>query len=96
VSSAARRLEREAELRLEASGGCAYGVPVASGPPTKKQLALLRKLAAERTQTFAIPRTMREASDEISRLMALHTNDPLDRGRRSRAGTSRTRAKNVG
>jgi hypothetical protein len=37
-------------------------------PASKKQLAFLRTLAAERGQTFAYPRTSAEAGREISRL----------------------------
>ena len=41
-----------------------YGLDVASSPPTKKQLALLRKLAVEKNQTFAEPRDVKEASEQ--------------------------------
>jgi hypothetical protein len=38
--------------------------------PTPRQLGLLRTLATERGQTFAIPHTRAQASREIARLMA--------------------------
>ena len=38
--------------------------------PTPKQLATLRRLAAERGQSFAYPQTRRDASREIRRLLA--------------------------
>lgn len=37
-------------------------------PPSRKQLAFLRRLAAERGRSFAYPRTSAEASKEIRRL----------------------------
>jgi hypothetical protein len=37
--------------------------------PTARQLALLRRLAAERGQTFAYPNDRRQASQEIRRLL---------------------------
>jgi len=44
---------------------------VPDGPaPTAKQLRLLRRLAIERGQTFAIPSTRGQASVEIARLKA--------------------------
>jgi hypothetical protein len=71
---------------------------VASGAraPSKKQLALLRKLAIEKDQTFVEPRTMKEASEQISRLMALGSGGYYKNRRTSRGGKSRTRAKNFG
>lgn len=42
----------------------------ADKPPTPKQLALLRKLALERGETFAMPRTSRQASARIKDLLA--------------------------
>ena len=69
---------------------------MASSPPTKKQLALLRKLAVEKNQTFAEPRTVQEASEQISRLMALGSDGYYKNRRTARGGNSRTRAKNVG
>jgi hypothetical protein len=41
----------------------------ATDRPTPKQTKLLRKLAEERGQTFAYPRTRGEASREIARLI---------------------------
>lgn len=63
--------------------------------PTPKQLALLRKLAAEKGQTFAEPVTAAQASAEIKRLLTLDTQG-YSRGRTSRAGHSRTRGRQVG
>ena len=73
-----------------------YGLNVAGKPPTAKQLALLRKLAVEKNQTFAEPQTSWEASEQISRLMALGSAGYWKNRRTSRAGSSRSRAKNVG
>lgn len=61
-----------------------------------KQLALLRKLAVERNQTFAEPQTAKEASEQITRLMALGSDGYWKNRRVWRGGKSRTRAKNVG
>jgi hypothetical protein len=69
---------------------------VASSPPTQKQLAFLRKLAVEKNQTFAEPRTTQEASEQISRLMALGSGGYYKNLRTSRGGKSRTRGKNFG
>ena len=41
----------------------------AGNRPTQEQMKLLRRLAAERGQTFAYPSTGREASREIRRLL---------------------------
>ena len=41
----------------------------AGNRPTPEQMTLLRRLAAERGQTFAYPSTAREASREIRRLL---------------------------
>ncbi len=43
---------------------------MSSKPPTAKQLAYLQALAERTGQTFATPRTSREASTEIHRLKA--------------------------
>src|SRR3954470_7397328 len=51
--------------------------PPVSGP-TPKQLKLLRHLARTCGQTFATPRTKREASAEIDRLLAVHDSTPLE------------------
>jgi hypothetical protein len=63
--------------------------------PTKKQLDLLRKLASEKNQTFAQPKTAGEASEQIKRLLALKS-EGYSRGRTSRAGKNRTRGRHVG
>jgi hypothetical protein len=42
-----------------------------SDPPTPGQLRCLRDLAEQTGTTFSIPRTRREASDEIDRLKTL-------------------------
>jgi hypothetical protein len=63
--------------------------------PTPKQLALLRKLASQKGQTFAEPATAAKASEEIHRLLALPT-EGYSRGRTSRAGQSRTRGRHAG
>lgn len=81
---------------IASSTGSQYGLNVASSPPTKKQLALLRKLAVEKNQTFAEPRDVKEASEQISRLMALRSGGYYKNRRTARGGQSRTRAKNVG
>jgi hypothetical protein len=51
--------------------------------PTPKQLRLLRTLAVERGETFAVPRTKAEAGGEIARLKA------RDRSARSEAALDR-------
>ncbi len=43
----------------------------ADKPPSDKQIALLRKLAAERDQPFAMPRTSRQASARITDFLGL-------------------------
>ncbi len=53
--------------------------PMSSKPPTSKQLAYLRALAERTGQTFAMPRTSREASAEIHRLKATPTESRLER-----------------
>jgi hypothetical protein len=40
--------------------------------PTPKQLRLLRTLAVERGETFAVPKAKAEASREIARIKARH------------------------
>ena len=56
--------------------------------PTPKQLRVLRLLAVERGQTFAVPHTTAEASREIARLTAhrpsTSTEATLDRREVSR------------
>jgi hypothetical protein len=42
-------------------------------PPTRKQLAYLRKLAPRAGQTFTTPRTRFQASAEIHRLQAIRS-----------------------
>ena len=48
-------------------------------PPTAKQLAYLRALAERAGQTFATPRTSKDASAEIRRLKAAPPESQLDR-----------------
>lgn len=50
-----------------------------STPPTSKQLAYLRALAERTGQTFATPRTSRDASSEIRRLKATPAESQLER-----------------
>ena len=52
---------------------------MSSKPPTPKQLAYLRELAERTGQTFATPRTRRDASDEIRRLKATPAESRLER-----------------
>ena len=52
---------------------------MSSKPPTTKQLAYLRALAERTGQTFATPRTSREASAEIWRLNATPSESRLER-----------------
>jgi hypothetical protein len=52
--------------------------------PTPKQLTLLRQLARTCGQTFATPRTTREASTEINRLLAVYRDTPLEQLRAER------------
>jgi hypothetical protein len=54
-------------------------------PASKKQLAFLRSLAAERGQTFAYPRTSAEADREIRRLKGGPKLSRAERGREDRA-----------
>ena len=51
---------------------------MSSKPSTSKQLAYLRALAERTGQTFATPRTSREASAEIRRLKAAPSESPLE------------------
>ena len=53
-------------------------------PASKKQLAFLRTLAAERGQTFAYPRTSAEADREIRRLKGGPKLSRTDRRREDR------------
>jgi hypothetical protein len=50
-----------------------------SRPPTSKQLAYLRALAERSGQTFASPRTSREASAEIRRLKGTPAESRVER-----------------
>ena len=62
--------------------------------PTRRQLAYLRSLATRTGQTFAYPRTRREASREIQRLeqaQVEHARRALDRAQGHR-GRHRPRA----
>ncbi len=52
---------------------------MSSKPPTRKQLACLRALAERTGQTFAMPRTNRNASVEIRRLKAAPAESRLER-----------------
>ena len=52
---------------------------MSSKPPTLKQLAYLRALAERTGQTFATPRTCRDASAEIRRLKAAPMGSQLER-----------------
>jgi hypothetical protein len=52
---------------------------MSSKPPTPRQLAYLRALAERTGQTFATPRTSREASAEIRRLKGAPSGSRLDR-----------------
>ena len=47
-------------------------------PPTAKQLVYLRALAERAGQTFATPRTSKDASAEIRRLKAAPTDSGLE------------------
>jgi hypothetical protein len=53
-------------------------------------------LAIEKGQSFAEPQTMKEASEQIDRLIAIKSGGYWRNRRTSRAGTSRTRGKAVG
>lgn len=48
-------------------------------PPTPKQLAFLKALAQRTGQTFATPRTRRDASAEIRRLKATPADSQFER-----------------
>ena len=50
-----------------------------SKPPTAKQLIYLKALAERTGQTFATPRTSRDASAEIRRLKASPVESQLER-----------------
>ena len=52
---------------------------MSSKPPTAKQLAYLRALAGRTGQTFATPRTSRDANAEIRRLKATPAESRLER-----------------
>ena len=52
---------------------------MSSKPPTAKQLAYVRALAERTGQTFAPPRTSREASLEIRRLKATPAESRVQR-----------------
>lgn len=43
-------------------------------PPTRKQLSYLRSLAQRAGQTFVVPRTRAQASNEIRRLKAVRSS----------------------
>jgi hypothetical protein len=63
--------------------------------PTRKQLRLLRELALERGESFAIPATAADASAEIHRLKRRRRTSPAD-VRRERAQISRDLAERSG
>ena len=77
-------------------GLSAYGLDVTSIPPSAKQLRLLSRLATVKGQSYVTPETMKEASEQITRMTALPSVAYGERGRTSRAGRSRTRGRNVG
>ena len=52
---------------------------MSSKPPTSKQLAYLRALAERTGQTFAMPRTSHDASDEIRRLKSTPAESQVER-----------------
>ena len=49
---------------------------MATQPPSPKQLNYLKALAARTGQTFAWPKTSRQASTEIARLTQAHPSNP--------------------
>jgi hypothetical protein len=53
--------------------------PMSRKPPTARQLAYLRALAERAGQTFATPRTSKDASAEIRRLKATPADTGLER-----------------
>ena len=59
---------------------------MATQPPSPKQLNYLKALAARTGQTFAWPKTSRQASTEIARL-SRRTRQPQPSGRSSRSMT---------
>ncbi len=63
--------------------------------PTQKQQRLLRRLAHERGQTFAVPKTAADATAEIRRLMGTERSDPAEI-RRERSRVSRDLAERAG
>lgn len=52
---------------------------MSSKPATAKQLAYLRTLAERTGRTFAMPKTNREASDEIRKLRVADPDSRLER-----------------
>ena len=52
---------------------------MATQPPSPKQLNYLKALAARTGQTFAWPKTSRQASTEIARLTQAHPSTPAER-----------------
>ena len=52
---------------------------MSSKPPTAKQLAYLRALAVRTGQTFAVPRTGRDANNEIRRLKSAPGESKVER-----------------
>jgi len=65
--------------------------PRRASKPTPKQLRLLRELALERGESFAMPRTRAQASSEISRLRSRKRTGYAD-VRRERLDISRALA----
>lgn len=59
--------------------------------PTRKQLTMLRRLAMERGQSFVVPKTRRQASAEIRRLLGTKRESAADQ-RRERLAISREMA----
>ena len=60
-------------------------------PPTAKQLVYLRALAERAGQTFATPRTSKDASAEIRRLKAAPTDSGLEAEDRAKGDGRRDR-----
>lgn len=55
-------------------------------PPTQKQLSYLRSLAVSRGETFVVPRSKAEASQEIERLRGRRRSSHADRAAERFAG----------
>jgi hypothetical protein len=55
-------------------------------PPTQKQLSYLRSLAVSRGETFVVPHSKAEASQEIERLLGRRRSGGADRAAERSAG----------